>query len=240
MSPSFILSFYSTQCDSFCKVCHVILAYSVDSMLYANTKGRNYMITLQTVLEQLTDMRIVASLKEVLTDEFEDFADVRKGYDDAICQLRNELGENTSPSVNDAVDAIERQTASNLFFSGVLGLKANLDYYINPISRNFLDAGFDVFLRENTAHRLPEYEKSQEVLDRFYALLSPAQRVAYDDILEYIAYLETIGPKLAHYHGYLLGNDILYRIIPGYHPNDLLTAKYKIMLEDYLGKIHEF
>ena len=40
--------------------------------------------------------------------------------------------------------------------------------------------------------------------------------VEFEDIVVYI-YLETVVPKLAHYYGYLLGNELLPCIIPGYH-----------------------
>jgi len=140
------------------------------------------------------------------------------------------------PSVQDLVSAIECQTASNLIFSGFLGLKANLDHFIDPVARNFLDADSEVYLRENTAHRLPEYERAQEIIDSFYNLLSPSQKEIYDDVVEYTSYLENVGPKLAHYYGYLLGNKILYRIIPGYHADLGVTMRYHARLEEYFGK----
>lgn len=193
------------------------------------------MVTTQAVMERLAGKGIVRELEAYLEQTFEDFSDVQSQYISAVERLKNDLGGDSFPSVDDMVDAIERQTASNLFFSGVLGVKANLDHFIDPVARTVLDVDFDAFLRENTARRLPEYEKAQAVMDCFFATLSPAQKEVFGDIIEYISYLETIGPKLAHFYGYILGNEILYRVVPGYHPDSVLTIQYKSMLERYFG-----
>lgn len=194
------------------------------------------MVTMQNFLDYLTDKEIYHTLIEVMTKDFGDFADAKKRYENAMHTLQAEIGKNVTPSVEDAMEAIQRQTISILFFSGVLGLKANLDNFINPLTRNFLDADCEVYLREDTAHRLPEYERAQTVLDQFYALLSPEQRNIYEDVITYICHLETVGPKLAHYYGYLSGNKILPLIVPGYHIDMLLTTQYRMMLKDYFGR----
>lgn len=191
------------------------------------------MTTMQDVVEQLTGDRIVDALIQTMSEKFEDFSEAKTRYEDAMCILKSELGADTVPSVEDDEDAIQKQIASDLFFSGILGLKANLDHFINPIAQNFLDVDTETYLRENTAHRLPEYEKAQQVHNRFYAQLSSEQRKVYEDAITYISHLETTGPKLAHYYGYLLGNELLPRIVPGYHSDDVLTIKYRMMLRDF-------
>lgn len=194
------------------------------------------MVTMQTILDQLSDKKIVESLVNMMAVNFEDFAADQKLFQQAINTLQNELGDKLTPSVQDLISAIEQQTASNLIFCGFLGLKANLDHFIDPVARNFLDADSEVYLRENTAHWLPEYARAQEVIDKFYAQLSPSQKEIYDDVVEYTSYLENVGPKLTHYYGYLLGNKILYRIIPGYHADLGVTMRYHARLEEYFGK----
>lgn len=191
------------------------------------------MITIQALLNQLTGKEIYNSLIHFMTEEFEDFAAIRKQYEHTMDILQTELGEK---AVTDAINAIQHQSVSNLLFSGFLGIKANLDNFINPLERNFLDVDSEIYLREETAHRLPEYESAQRVLDQFYTLLSPNQKVLYEDVISYISYLETTAPKLAHYYGYLLGNELLPRIIPGYHGDMALTVRYRMMLRDYFDK----
>lgn len=191
------------------------------------------MIAMQTILKQLTGEEIYDALIRFMAEEFEDFAVTREQYERIMDILQTELGEKT---VLNARDAIKRQTVSNLLFSGFLGIKANLDNFINPLSRSFLEVDSEIYLREQTAHRMPEYECAQSVLDQFYSTLSLDQKQLYDDVIEYVSYLETIAPKLAHYYGYLLGNELLPYIIPGYHADMALTLQYRTMLKTYFGK----
>lgn len=192
------------------------------------------MITMQTVLDQLTGNAIVDTLVSVMEETFEDFPGIRERYQTATNYLQAALGNDAAPSVNDDMNAIQRQIASDLLFSGFLGLKANLDNFLDPIAKNFLEVDHETYLREATAHRLPEYVRAQQVRDRFYALLSPEQRELYEDVVDYVSYLETVGPKLAHYCGYILGNTLLHKLIPGYHSDPILTERYRATLENYL------
>jgi len=192
------------------------------------------MVTTQNVLEQLTGRKIVRKLEAYLEETFESFPAVRSRYITAVTRLRNELGADTSPSVDDLVDAIDRQTISNLLFSGALGMKSNLDHFIDPMARTVLDVDFPVFLREETARHLPEYVKAQETIAAFFAFLTPGQSELFEDVTEYISYMETTAPKLAHYYGYLLGNGLLYYLVPGYHADEVLTMHYRFMLGLFL------
>lgn len=187
------------------------------------------MMTMQTVLDRLAGTEIFDALIEAMEEMFPDFADARRRYENAMEALSK------NAAAKEAAEAIRRQTASNLFFSGVLGIRANLDRFIDPVRRDFLDAEPECYLREETARRLPEYAQAQETLDRFFASLSPDHREYCDDITAYICYLETAGPKLAHYYGYLLGNALLPRAVPGYHPDPVQTARYRMTLGEYLG-----
>ena len=154
---------------------------------------------MQTVLDQLTGREIYDSLIRIMTREFEDFADAQKQYEYAMATLQTELG---ADAVTDAMEAIQQQAVSNLLFAGALGIKANLNNFINPLARNFLDVDSEIYLREDTSHGLPNYEQAQTVLVRFYARYSPDQQMLYADaVIAYIYHLKTVAPKLAHYCG---------------------------------------
>lgn len=189
------------------------------------------MLSMKTILENLAEHHIAEAFVQWMAEKSADFAADHQRYIAAIDALRKELGD----AVADEVAAIERQCASDLLFSGLLGLKANLDNFIDPLARNFLDVDFEVYLREATAHSLPEYERAQKVRDQFYSLLTAAQAETYEDITTYTCHLETVGPKLAHYYGYLLGNELLPRVVPGYHDDPVLTMCYTDMLSQYFG-----
>lgn len=189
------------------------------------------MLTMDTVFQQLTGRCTVDALVEKMAAEDPQFAAQRQQYIRTMNALQKDLGS----AVVEEMNAINRQCASDLLFAGMLGLKANWDHFLDPVAKNFLDVDFAVYLREETAHALPEYLLAQQARDRFYARLSPAQRELYEAVISYTSYLETTGPKLAHYYGYMLGNRLLPRIVPGYHPNTVQTIRYTDMLKTYFG-----
>lgn len=193
------------------------------------------MLSTNKFFEKVNYKEIVVSLTEVMFENFEDFAADQARFKETISWLETELVDGVSPSVLELVDAIDQQIGSTVVFSYFLGLKANRDHFVAPIARTFLDVDAEVYLREDMAKRLPDYQKAERVQNRFYAALTPAQQERYEDISAYICHLEAVGLKLAHYYGYLLGNQLFPRIIPGYGADAPLTLQYQIKLEDYLG-----
>ena len=175
------------------------------------------MIDVKTFMEQLTGQNLTDSLVEFLEQHCEDFSEIRKKYRKAIA--RTEKGEALA-------NAIAAQTASDLLFAAALGLKANLHHFRDPIARTFLEVDSEIYLRESVAHSLPQYIEAQKVRNTVET---------NDDIIAYTTYLETFGPKLAHYFGYLLGDELLPRIVPGYQPNLILTTRYRDWVRTYLG-----
>lgn len=190
------------------------------------------MLTLQNFLNQISHKDIFDSLVHMMEDTFQDFPEIQSNYIRAMDALKKDLGEE---SVKKEKEAIQKRIASTLFFSGWLGFQANLNYFLDPVAGNFLNAEPEIFLKEKTARTLPDYETAQEMQKQFYAGLNDAQRLIYEDVTEYICYLETAGPKLAHYYGYLLGNSLLHRIVPGYQPDMAMTLRYAMMLENHFG-----
>lgn len=175
------------------------------------------MIEVKDIMEQLTGQALTNALVEFLEQHFEDFPEIREKYQTAIEQT--ERGK-------ELADAIEIQTGSDLLFSASLGLKANLDHFRDPVARTFLEVDPETYLRESAAHSLPQYINAQKM----WGVVEVS-----DDIIAYTTYLETVGPKLAHYFGYLLGDELLPRIVPGYQPDLILTIRYRDWVHTYLG-----
>ncbi len=194
------------------------------------------MLSVNKFFEEVSYKEIVASLVAVMAKNFDDFAVDQTRFKGTISWLEKELETGASPSVTALMDSIDQQIGSTILFSYFLGLKANWDHFIDPIGRTFLDVDSETYLRENMAKQLPEYQNAQHIQEQFYTVLSPVQRDRYEDITAYITHLETVGPKLAHYFGYILGNNLLSRIVPSYHPDSSLTFRYQVMLKSYLGK----
>ena len=193
-------------------------------------------MSVKTFLEKISYKEIVATLVVAMAANSEEFVADQTRFNETISLLETELRQNTSPSVNDVVDAIDQQIGSTLLFSCCLGLKANLDHFIDPVGRTFLDIDPEIYLRENVVRQLPDYQLAQQVQEQFYKTLSHAQKEMYDEgITTYICHLETVGPKLAHYYGYSLGNLLFLHVIPGYVSDAQLTLQYRHTLENYYG-----
>lgn len=194
------------------------------------------MLSENALFPKISYKEIVTKLADVLARNSEEFHEDLAHFNETISLLEAELEQDTSPSVADLVDAIHQQIGSTLLFSCCLGLKANLDHFIDPVSRTFLDVDPEIYLRENIARQLPDYLRAQRVQEQFYKALSRIQREKYDEgITTYICHLDTVGPKLAHYYGYLLGNQLFPHIITGYVSDTQLLIQYRYMLETYLG-----
>ena len=191
------------------------------------------MLSANKFFEEVSYKEMVSSLAEVMVSNFEDFAADQSRYKKTLSWLEQTLPEGTAPSVEKLVNAIDQQIGSTILFSYFLGLKANWDHFIDPIGRTFLDVDTEVYLREDMARRLPDYQNAQRTQEQFYASLTPAQQERYESITSYICHLETVGPKLAHYYGYLLGNQLFPHVIPAYAADYQLTLRYRSMLEDY-------
>ena len=172
-------------------------------------------------------------LIDTVNENFQDFAQIQQGYIQTMELLKKNLGQG---AVQIEENAICQQIVSGILFSWVLGIQANYRYFSDPVSGNFLIADPEVYLRENISRSLPDYADAQQKRDEFYSQLNQTQKALYEPVREYVCYLETVGPKLAHYYGYVIGNSLLQRVIPGYQPDMAFTLQYCMELEKYFGK----
>ncbi len=192
------------------------------------------MSTMQKMMDQFTGERMVEVLMPIMRKHFPDFTEAYRRYLAAMDLLEASLNGST-PSAGEEMDAIAVQNTSTLGFSAILGVHANLAHFTDPSGQDFLDQEPEDYLQEKTARLLEDFAVAQAVRDRFYALLSPEQQDVYDDVTEYVCYLESALPKLAHFYGYLRGNALLGSVIPEYRPDPLHTGAYREMLESYFG-----
>lgn len=186
----------------------------------------------ETIMERLAGRETMELLMDMLEEKSADFAEDRIRCADAVKKLQGMIVE---PSVYDVMDAIYEQTSVAFLFSLCLGLKANLDHFVDPVARTFLEADSETYLWEGMMRQLPEYVKAQAVRQWFAGALSVELQPTYEDIAMFAVHLEGAIPKLAHYYGYLLGNALFSRVVPGYYPDVHLTMQYRRKIEDDLG-----
>ena len=192
------------------------------------------MMMADKMMALLTGRESADAFVENLIAASEDFADDHRQFEEAITHFKNTLPEDAISSVDDLCEAIRRQITSQVIFAGYLGFQANVDHFLNPIARTFMDVEPEVYLRERVARTLPEYASAQSIIDGFREQLPPEAQEMFESIDIYIAHLETVVPKIAHYEGFLLGNRLLPYVLPGYQPDGLLTACYGDMIKEWL------
>ena len=92
-------------------------------------------------------------------------------------------------------------------------------------------------LREDLEDLLQERripQKSQAQLIDYYRDSPEEIKEQLDAIDGYYAYMETVGYKLAHYMGFLFGNQFFPKVIPGYTEDRVCTFLYTGMMADVL------
>ena len=195
------------------------------------------MISRMQILDTLLGKQIVDALIRTLYTQDDDFPEIHQSYLAAIDTLDRVLGQDAKHSVQKYTAAIEQQCASNLFFAGVLGIQMNLEHFRNPMAPNCTceQVDYDDYLRVDLAYALPLYEAAEKYIEQFEKNLPAELREIRDTVICFKAALEVSGMKLAHFYGYLLGNDLLKCCIPGYRPDHVLDFRYRHMLEQYFG-----
>ena len=191
------------------------------------------MLTMQTMIDPKREKELFATCNIILEECFTDFPEIKNNYLHAMDVLEKSLGNST---VEREKDAICQQTVSRMLFSLVQGIQANCEGFLDPVRNSFLDVDPEVYLKENESWMLPDYLSAQEARKQFFSVLNDTQSLIYRDVTEYVCYLETVVPKLAHYYGYLLGNAVLHRFIPGYRPDIPTTVRYDTALKNCFGE----
>lgn len=203
---------------------------------HLNERERN-MMSKKQLLDTLLGKQIVDALIETLYVQTDDFPGIHQAYLEAIEKLGVELGSGQKDNIQEYIAAIEQQCASSLFFAGVQGLKMNLEHFRNPMTPNCTWEQVDDndYLRADMAYALPMYQSAETYIEQFEQNLPADLRELCDAIACYKAALEVSGMKLAHFCGYLMGNDLLRCCVPGYRSDRVLDFRYKRMLEQFFG-----
>lgn len=196
------------------------------------------MISKMQFMDSLIGKPVVDALIQTLYNQTEDFPSIYQAYLDAIEKLHAELGPDAKNEIKKYVTAIEQMCASNLYYAGTQGLKMNYDHFVNPMTPNctWSQVDYDDYLRPYIAESLPLYQAAYQFKEKFEKQLPKNLETVIEAITSYETALECGGIKLAHYYGYLMGNELLLHCVPGYHPDMVLDLRYTQMLEKYFGR----
>ena len=196
------------------------------------------MFTVKSVMTQLTDPELILQrMSDTLRKIDPKFVNEEQKYFCAVDALKEVIGDTVSPSASEYIAAREQQICAELIYVAWLGFQQNLECFQNPINTMFLKMDYEDFHRERRMHTLPEVQKALEIRNAFYEVLRTLpeeKRKITEGITEYMSYLETTGYKLAHYFGFILADQFLHHVVPGYVSDSVATMQYRWDLQKYL------
>lgn len=182
-----------------------------------------------------TDAEIKDYMLRFLKNNLEDFRACENEFDISVSNLKNSLSEDKANKLQQLISAMYAKTIAEIKYELMLGLKANYDYFNSPVMGDFLESDMGIYTREKTLYALPACVDAQKKIEELHKMLEIEDGEFYDGIREYFIYLDTVCPKLAHYIGYMCGNELLCDLVPGYVYSVEYTHKYTAVLEDYFG-----
>lgn len=196
------------------------------------------MYTVTSVMYHLTDPEeIFENVCETLRKMDSNYAKEEQQYFDAVKKLQEAIGDSVLPRASEYIAAKKQKFCAELVYLVWLGFQQNLECFQNPVNTMFLKMDSEDFLRERRMHTLPEVEKALITVHAFEEQLwKISDEVIYltNGINEFLCYLETTAYKLAHYFGFILANQLLYYVIPGYTSDTVTTAQYEKMICNFL------
>lgn len=196
------------------------------------------MYTINSVMAQLTDPKaILPKVRDILRNIDPSFENEERQYYQTIEMMQRELGDSISPNVSEYIAANEQKICAELVYTAWLGFQQNFECFQNPVNTMFLGMDHEDFLRERRMHTLPEVQKALEVINDFdaaFRALPDEKHNLTEGLIDYICYLETTGYKLAHYFGFILADQFLMYVLPGYTPDPVTTIHYTMSLREYL------
>ncbi len=188
---------------------------------------------IKEVLAHLTNPEmLMGRLREILRQIDPTYPAEEKKFLRASAALEASLD-----SAGEFLKAMEERTAAAALSMGWQGFSLNLEIFRDPVNALPLLAGGDALYREEHLELLPGAAKARACLCAFQSRLrelpEPQQTLA-DMVIDYYAYLETTGYKVAHYYGFVLADFLLHHLIPEYTGNAGWAESYRASLGTYL------
>lgn len=173
---------------------------------------------------------ILCQAEAVLCQLDPNFEEVHCAYLSAVETLTAVHPEEAKSYLHASNSALSQE----LLYLFCAGLQLNAECFFHPANTRILEMDFEVIHREYQMEALPTIAQARMQASTAAHLL-PSESLT--PIYDYFAYWETAGWKLAHFLGYLLGNQLFVYLIPGYTPDQYTTIYYRKKLSDYL-QIH--
>ena len=194
------------------------------------------MKTIEEIRDLMVGKSVITNLADLLSANDEEFAESEKKYLNAVETLRSELPAEFVPTLDEYLDACETDVISGAAYAGYLGFRVNLENFHHPIGIDFVRLDTIDYLKGHLLGHFPVNYRNAQVRETFHKSLPAVFNQLQDDIQDYFTHLECATPKLAHYAGYIIGNNhILPWVEPGYREDYCQTMAFTTETEKYMG-----
>ena len=197
------------------------------------------MNSVHSLVDQLIDPKSVMSkVKEILREVDSDYEKEEQAFLAACATFEAGLGDSVSFTAQDYLDALEESFASDIVFVVGRGFKLNLDIYRNPVNALAFKLDYEDLHQERMMPLVPAAKKANKASYDYLEELRALHRDKLDllhDVDSFYTYLQTVGYKVAHYYGYLLADQLLPHLIPGYYADSVYVSTYGLILNKDIG-----
>ena len=193
------------------------------------------MKTIEQIKDLMIGKSVIADLADLLRTNDTDFAESEKNYYAAVEKLRAALPAEQTPTLDAYLSACETDVISVVAYAGYLGFRVNLENFHHPIGIDFVRLDTIDYLKDHLFGHFPINYRNSQVREAFYKSLPEGLQCLEDSIQDYFTHLECTGPKLAHYAGYIIANNILPWVEPGYREDYCQTLAFTSETEKYMG-----
>lgn len=187
------------------------------------------------IIAQMTGKPVLEALADTLREYSTEFPESEEKYYKAVALLRESLPSDITPTLDEFLAAEEADIISRILYAGYNGLKANIVNFHHPFTLDFTRLDTFDYVKDHVIGHFPVNYESTRTTDAFFKALPEELHDVHDDITDYYIHMECAGPKLAHYAGYLIGNQLLPWVEPGYREDWHQTMIYEHQIMEYMG-----
>lgn len=193
------------------------------------------MKTIEEIMYHMTGHGLIEALAKTLRENDNTFVESEKGYTQAVTALREQLPADFTPSLDEYITASERDIISRVAYAGYLGYRVNIENFHHPVKVSFLHEDTIDYVKDHIIGHFPVYYEAARIRESFLKSLPEAMQAYEDAMSDYFIHMECSGPKLAHYAGYIIANNLLPWVEPGYRADWFQSDRFRVQVKEYMG-----
>ena len=193
------------------------------------------MKTIEQVMYHLTGRGVIEDLAEVMRENYPEFAAAEGKHHTAVATLRDLLPADMKPSLDEYLAAHERDIISRVAYAGYLGYRVNVENFHHPVMVDFVRLDTIDYIKDHMFGYSPQCREADSIHEAFRTALPLEHEDLLEDVDDYFVFMELTGPKLAHYAGYVIANQLLPWVEPGYREDWSQTMRFREETMKYHG-----